>query len=195
MNLTRLIPVVVVVATASCAHESPKGVEESHVDAIYRGSISQYGSRGLKEFSYERQGMVVNATTNWKPGLSKGFSDRPITQAESDADTSHTVSYATGNPPPIATAGVQSSARTTANAGDENNSTYTTNSQSFQPNRIEKGKCSYVVRKGDTLWNISGTKLGNNYQWRQIYKDNAITIGGNPDLIYPEQQYWIENCE
>ena len=44
---------------------------------------------------------------------------------------------------------------------------------------------SYTVKKGDTLWDISATKLENPFNWSLIWKQNP-TIK-DPDLIYPGQ--------
>ena len=50
---------------------------------------------------------------------------------------------------------------------------------------------TYVVKKGDNLWNISKSFYGNGNQWRKIYNANKKVIGSNPNLIYPKQRYVI----
>ena len=35
---------------------------------------------------------------------------------------------------------------------------------------------TYVVKKGDTLWDISKLKLGKSTRWKEIYRDNKNTI-------------------
>lgn len=45
---------------------------------------------------------------------------------------------------------------------------------------------TYTVKKGDTLWAISGAKLSDPTQWPAIHKLNKDQIK-NPDLIYPNQ--------
>jgi LysM repeat protein len=46
---------------------------------------------------------------------------------------------------------------------------------------------TYVVRKGDTLWDLANTYLKNPYDWTKIWEANKSAIA-NPDLIYPDQQ-------
>lgn len=43
---------------------------------------------------------------------------------------------------------------------------------------------SYVVQKGDCLWNIAKKKLGNGGRWQEIYNLNRDRIR-NPNLIQP----------
>lgn len=50
---------------------------------------------------------------------------------------------------------------------------------------------SYVVKKGDCLWKIAKQFYGNGSQWQKIYNANKAVIGGNPNLIYPGQQFVI----
>ena len=46
---------------------------------------------------------------------------------------------------------------------------------------------SYTVVKGDCLWNIAKKFYGNGSKYTVIYNANKGVIGGNPNLIYPEQ--------
>lgn len=41
----------------------------------------------------------------------------------------------------------------------------------------------YVVKEGDTLWDISNNTLKDPFLWPRLWKDNKFII--NPDLIYP----------
>lgn len=50
---------------------------------------------------------------------------------------------------------------------------------------------TYVVKRGDNLWNIAKKHYGNGNQWRKIYNKNKKVIGSNPNLIYPGQKYVI----
>lgn len=43
-----------------------------------------------------------------------------------------------------------------------------------------------TVKEGDTLWDLAGEHLGNNFDWTKIYELNKDKID-NPDLIYPGQ--------
>ena len=58
---------------------------------------------------------------------------------------------------------------------------------------IPVGVTSYMVERGDNLWNISGKEdiYGNPYQWPLIYKANRGQII-DADLIYPGQDLSIE---
>jgi hypothetical protein len=54
---------------------------------------------------------------------------------------------------------------------------------------------SYIVRKGDTLWDISGDAsiLGDNFRWPLLFKANRDQII-DPDLIEPAQDLtWKSN--
>ncbi len=56
-----------------------------------------------------------------------------------------------------------------------------------QPAKAEKtAKTQYSIKKGDTLWSISGSKLNDHFQWPLIWKENAGIK--NPDRIYPGQR-------
>lgn len=41
----------------------------------------------------------------------------------------------------------------------------------------------YVVKKGDTLWDLSGKFLRNPWEWKKLWRNNPHIQ--NPDLIYP----------
>lgn len=43
---------------------------------------------------------------------------------------------------------------------------------------------SYMVQRGDNLWNIAQKHLGDGSKWTEIYKMNSDAIGSNPDLIF-----------
>ena len=46
---------------------------------------------------------------------------------------------------------------------------------------------TYVVKRGDCLWNISKAASGSGSNWRELYNLNKSVIGNNPNLIYPGQ--------
>jgi len=47
----------------------------------------------------------------------------------------------------------------------------------------DKGDDVYVIKKGDTLWDLSGEFLTDPYQWPQLWQRNQYIT--NPHLIYP----------
>jgi LysM repeat protein len=47
----------------------------------------------------------------------------------------------------------------------------------------------YIVKKGDTLWDISKEELKDPFVWPKIWKENPEIK--NPDLIYPDQKIRI----
>ena len=58
--------------------------------------------------------------------------------------------------------------------------------------QMEPEHRNYTVKRGDTLWGISGRSVGYNdpYQWPLIYKANESKIK-DADLIYPKQRFKI----
>ncbi len=53
----------------------------------------------------------------------------------------------------------------------------------------EQKYIEYVIKKGDTLWDISGVNLTDPFLWPKIWKENPFIK--NPDLIYPGQKIRI----
>ena len=49
----------------------------------------------------------------------------------------------------------------------------------------------YTVRRGDTLWGVSGKFLRSPWRWPELWGMNLNDIR-NPHLIYPGQQLWLE---
>jgi len=45
---------------------------------------------------------------------------------------------------------------------------------------------THTVKKGDTLWDIAKTYLGDPFKWPEIYRRNTATVA-DPNLIYPDQ--------
>ena len=48
----------------------------------------------------------------------------------------------------------------------------------------------YIVRKGDTLWNIANYFFKDPKKWLKIWEWNHSI--GNPDLIYPGNKIWLD---
>lgn len=46
---------------------------------------------------------------------------------------------------------------------------------------------TYLVVPGDNLWSIAYRYYSDPYKWKDIYRNNADTIGDNPRFIFPEQ--------
>ena len=59
-------------------------------------------------------------------------------------------------------------------------------------NSAGKGK-RYTVKKGDCLWDIAETQLGDGMRWSGIYKANKALIGDDPDLLYVGIELELEN--
>ncbi len=52
---------------------------------------------------------------------------------------------------------------------------------------VEKGRAgTYIVKKGECLWNIAKRVYREGAEWKQIYRANRDKIE-DPDLIYPGQ--------
>lgn len=51
----------------------------------------------------------------------------------------------------------------------------------------------YIIKKGDTLWDISGSRLQDNFLWPKLWKANPQIK--NPDLIYPGNRIIIPTRE
>ncbi len=64
--------------------------------------------------------------------------------------------------------------------------------QAAEEEQSEPEHRNYTVKRGDTLWGISGRSVGYNdpYQWPLIYKANEDKIK-DADLIYPNQEFKI----
>jgi len=59
---------------------------------------------------------------------------------------------------------------------------------SFAAAQTEEYK-DYIVKKGDTLWDISNRELQDPFLWPKVWKENPGI--NNPDRIYPEQRIKI----
>ena len=61
--------------------------------------------------------------------------------------------------------------------------------QKEEPQQAQKGELQipedrkYLVKEGDTLWDISTSVMKDPFLWPRLWKDNKYII--NPDLIYP----------
>lgn len=53
------------------------------------------------------------------------------------------------------------------------------------------GQDTYTVKSGDSLSKIAKHYYGDANAWKKIYEANKATIGSNPDLIKPGQQFVI----
>lgn len=64
------------------------------------------------------------------------------------------------------------------------------NSFSFAENNLIKTSQDYIVKEGDTLWDISNRFLSEPWMWKEIWKENKDIE--NPNLIYPNDIISIE---
>jgi hypothetical protein len=55
------------------------------------------------------------------------------------------------------------------------------------------GLSAYIVKKGDTLWDLSGTFLENPFRWPEIWERNPQVA--NPHWIYPGDSLRIEGLD
>jgi len=53
---------------------------------------------------------------------------------------------------------------------------------------------TYVIRRGDTLWGISGMYLKRPWRWPELWGMNLQAIA-NPHLIYPGQTLYLEKAD
>jgi LysM repeat protein len=58
---------------------------------------------------------------------------------------------------------------------------------------LDTGPEEYIVKKGDTLWDISDSKLNDNFLWPKLWKFNPQIK--NPDLIFPGDKLTIPSKE
>lgn len=54
---------------------------------------------------------------------------------------------------------------------------------------------TYTVVRGDSLWKIAEQQLGAGTRWPEIYNLNKETIGDNPNLIYPGQEFVLPSSD
>jgi nucleoid-associated protein YgaU len=67
----------------------------------------------------------------------------------------------------------------------------TTSPAGIEAAPLQQTAQTYVVQPGDSLWAIAIRFYGNGGYWPTIYNANAGIIGGNPNLIYPNQRFTI----
>jgi len=48
----------------------------------------------------------------------------------------------------------------------------------------------YIVKKGDTLWDIAQEYFADPFKWLKIWEQNLFV--SNPDLIYPGNELWLK---
>ncbi|MCK4667797.1 LysM peptidoglycan-binding domain-containing protein [Candidatus Dependentiae bacterium] len=51
----------------------------------------------------------------------------------------------------------------------------------------------YIIKEGDTLWDIAGSEYGDNFKWPIIWKQNSYIE--NADLIYPGNELHIPSLK
>ncbi|MFC1521837.1 LysM peptidoglycan-binding domain-containing protein [Elusimicrobiota bacterium] len=58
------------------------------------------------------------------------------------------------------------------------------------PDVSAKEKESYVIVRGDTLWDLAALFYNDPFRWKEIYDANKDQME-NPDIIYPEQLLFV----
>lgn len=53
-----------------------------------------------------------------------------------------------------------------------------------QEEKSDGKKSSYIVQKGDCLWDIAKEEFGDGMRWSGLYEQNKEVIGEDPDLLY-----------
>ncbi|MSS63184.1 LysM peptidoglycan-binding domain-containing protein [Velocimicrobium porci] len=66
-----------------------------------------------------------------------------------------------------------------------------TTNEGKRPSKEVKTK-TYVVKKGDCLWNIAKRETGKSDNWRAIYNQNKQVIGSNPNKLKIGQKLVIK---
>lgn len=67
------------------------------------------------------------------------------------------------------------------------------NSFSFADNVVIKTRQDYIVKEGDTLWDISNRFLAKPWLWKEIWKENPDIE--DPNYIYPDDIISIEKID
>lgn len=66
-------------------------------------------------------------------------------------------------------------------------------SVSYSADVVIKNRHQYVVKEGDTLWDLSNRFLAKPWYWKEIWKENPNI--SNPDLIYPNDVITVEKID
>lgn len=64
---------------------------------------------------------------------------------------------------------------------------------SYSADVVIKNRHQYVVKEGDTLWDLSSRFLAKPWYWKEIWKTNPNIE--NPDLIYPNDVISVEKID
>jgi hypothetical protein len=64
---------------------------------------------------------------------------------------------------------------------------------SYSAEVVIKNRHQYVVKDGDTLWDLSNRFLAKPWYWKEIWKENPNIT--NPDLIYPNDVISVEKID
>jgi hypothetical protein len=68
-----------------------------------------------------------------------------------------------------------------------------TSAQSFADPVIIKNRQQYIVKQGDTLWDISNRFLAKPWYWKEIWKENPNIK--DPNFIYPDDIISVEKID
>lgn len=186
-----------------------RSAENADLNIIGLGKVARKGEPSLKTLSIES--FFPSASSYFFTGVSPSTCIEFINEIWKTENTNNNVAklVITGIPIPINMYIVIDSFNYDHRAGEEDDIYYTLGLKEYVAYGVKTVKVdlsglasaraqaaqavqssavrTYVVKKGDCLWNIAKAFSGNGANWPSLYNLNKGVIGGNPNLIYPGQ--------